>query len=115
MRTFSGAERMRPTWVTTVGAMATSMAWGLVAAVAAYPALRILQFLATSRQDPSAVVWSVHSGFFWRALIVAYGGGFVAFVGWVIARRHIEAAARALAFATLAAALLLALQALFVP
>lgn len=95
--------------------VATSSAWGVVVAVAAYPVMRTAQCLMSPAQDPAAVVWSAHAGFFWRAWTAAYTGGMAAITAYVVARGWLEAAARALAPAIVVAAAMLALATLFFP
>jgi len=87
---------------------------GLEAAVALYALMRIVQTLVTNEPNPAnVIIQSVH-GYFWRAGIAAYGGGFVALAIGLVSRapeRMIRIATRALP----GTALLLAAQALFLP
>ena len=90
--------------VTAFGA--TALAYGL---------LRVAQRLAGPDPDPTLVLYSPHSGFFWRAWIAAYLGGMAGLAAWLAARSEPrrEAVARvaaalvalATAFVVLAAAL----------
>jgi hypothetical protein len=99
----------------SIVAGAVSLAWGLVVAAAGYAIVRALQFFSYPDPNPSAVVWSAHAGYFWRAWTVSYGGGIAAFVVLITARRSIEPSARALVPAVGIAAALVALQAAFLP
>jgi hypothetical protein len=94
-----------------------AIAWGLVAATALYAIVRGVQYVAFPEPNPALVVWSAHSGYFWRLWIVAYAGGAAAFVAWLVARdeRAEERAARALAAAAPVAGALVAAQAVFLP
>jgi hypothetical protein len=92
-----------------------ALSWGLIVSVAAYAAMRAVQAWTATPMDPAAIAPSIHVPFFWRILTVAYAGGFAAFIAATIARRHLDAVARALPPAALAAALLLALQSLVWP
>jgi hypothetical protein len=94
---------------------ATSLGWGLILAVAGYAVMRSLQVVLGHELNPANAAWSPHSAFFWRCLTMLYGGGIASFVAWVAARGRLAAAARGLAMAIPAGALLLALQALFFP
>jgi hypothetical protein len=94
---------------------AVSLAWGLVVAVGAYAIARSIQFVLDPDPNPAAVVWSAHTGYFWRMWTVCYAGGIAAFVVLPVARRHIEGCARALGPAVGIAATLLALQAALFP
>jgi hypothetical protein len=88
---------------------ALALAWGLVAAVAAYALLRAIQVLRSPEGNPAVVVWSPHTGFFWRAWTAAYIGGMAATMTAVVSRGRVESAARALTPAVVVAAGLLAL------
>ena len=91
-----------------------AIACGCQAAVILYALLRVTQAIILPEPNPAVVGAGLHSGYFWRVLISAYGGGFVALVlGFVVrpSDRVIAVATRAL---PIVAALLVA-QALFVP
>jgi hypothetical protein len=92
-----------------------SLAWGLVIEVAAYAVMRIRQGLTGPQGDPAAISWSVHSGFFWRVLTVAYGGGIAAFIAFLQVYRRVDSTTRALPPAVAIAGGLLALQSTFFP
>ena len=92
-----------------------ALAWGLVIEVDAYAAMRVVQVLTGPQANPAAISWSVHSGFFWRVLTVAYGGGIAAFVAFLVVRQRVALAARALVPAVALAGGLLALQSTFFP
>ncbi len=96
-------------------AAATSLAWGMAVAVAAYAVVRVIQFFLYPDPNPATLVWSAHSGFFWRCWTVGYAGCIAAFVAFLAARDEPEKAARALAPALAVSALLLALQAAVFP
>jgi hypothetical protein len=96
-----------------VGAL--SLAWGLVVAVGAYAVVRAIQFFVYPDPNPRAVVWSAHAGYFWRVWTVSYAGGIAAFVVFLLARRRIDAHARALVSAVAIVATLLAIQAALFP
>lgn len=85
------------------------------AAAVVYAALRVFQALAMPEPDPALVVWSAHSGFFWRAWIASYAGGSAGFVAWIAARRDPGRVARWLARAVPIAAAMSAAQGLLVP
>jgi len=84
-------------------------------AVALYAVLRVAQALARPEPDPALVVWSEHSGFFWRGWTSAYVGATAGFVTWIVSARDATRVARLLARALVASVTLLALQALLVP
>jgi hypothetical protein len=96
-------------------AIAASLGWGLVVAVAGYAVMRSVEVLLGTDPDPAKVGLGLHSGFFWRSLTMLYAGGITSFVAWVGSRGRLGAAARGLAAAIPIAAALLALQALFLP
>lgn len=85
------------------------------ASTALYAILRVGQACLTREPDPALVLWSEHSGFFWRAWTAAYVGGMTAFFAWMAAARHATRVASFLARALPFAAGLLVLQALFLP
>jgi hypothetical protein len=91
------------------------LAFGLVAAVAMYAVMRVVQYGQGNAPDPAAVTWSIHAGFFWRALTSLYAGGFVALVVYVASARRPARWPHALGPVMLVAAALLTLQALVVP
>jgi hypothetical protein len=95
--------------------VAVSAAWGLVIAVGAYAIVRATQLVASPEPTPTQLVWSVHAGYFWRALTVAYAGGMSAFVLLLVARGRVEVLARALVPAIGVTTALLALQAALFP
>ncbi len=76
-----------------------------------YSVLRIAQALLVPEPDPATVLWSEHSGFFWRAWIAAYAAGAIAFVAWLFPDR----ALRLLARAVVPVAVAVALQAALLP
>jgi hypothetical protein len=92
-----------------------SLAWGIVAAIAGYALARAIQSVASPDPDPAAVVWSAHSGYFWRVLTMGYAGGIAAFVALLVARQRCDAASRGLVSAIGVATLLLVLQAALLP
>jgi len=96
-------------------AIITSLAWGLVVAVAGYAVIRSGEVLLGTDPDPAKVGFSLHAGFFWRSLTMLYAGGITSFVAWAASRGHPHAAARGLVAAIPIATALLALQALFFP
>jgi hypothetical protein len=91
---------------------ALAIATGCTAAALLYSMLRIVQALVMPEPDPAAVMWSEHSGFFWRAWTCAYVAGAVALVVRCFANERI---ANLLARAIIPVAALVAAQALFVP
>jgi hypothetical protein len=91
-----------------------SIACGLEAAVVVYAVARVVEALLLPQPNPALVIASVHAGYFWRAWIAAFAGGFVALTVGLFARSTdplARAALRALPFA----ALLAVAQALLVP
>jgi len=89
-----------------------SLAAGCTSAALLYSILRIGQVWLLPEPDPALVFWSDHSGFFWRAWTCAYAAGTVAFAVSMLER---EKVARALARAVVPVAVVVALQAAFVP
>lgn len=51
---------------------------GLETAIVVYAVTRVLQTLLVAEPNPALVITSAHHGYFWRAWISAYAGGFVA-------------------------------------
>jgi signal transduction histidine kinase len=96
-------------------AAGVSFGWGCVVAVAAYAVVRAIQFFVYPDPNPATLVWSAHAGFFWRCWTCAYAGGIASFVAFLAARGRTDRAVRGLAPAIAAAAVLLALQTLFLP
>jgi len=91
-----------------------ALACGFESAAVLYALIRIAQALFTNEPNPAVAMSSIHAGYFWRAWIAAYGGGFVALVVAVVGHpteRAVRVATRALPFA----GGLLAAQALLVP
>lgn len=62
---------------------ALAIATGCTAAALLYSILRIVQAIILPEPDPATVMWTEHSGFFWRAWTCAYAAGAIA----LIARR----------------------------
>jgi hypothetical protein len=96
-------------------AMATSLAWGQVVAVAGYAVMRSLQVTLGHEPDPAKVAFNPHSAFFWRSLTTLYAGGIASFVVCAASRGRLPAFARGLAIAIPITTVLVALQALFFP
>ncbi|HEX3772497.1 MAG TPA: hypothetical protein VHV30_16580 [Polyangiaceae bacterium] len=92
---------------------AIALAWGLVVAVSGYAIVRAIQHVVYPEPNPATLVWSAHSGFFWRVWTVAYAGGIASFAVRAVADP--ARAAKHLPTAVVIAAGLLAVQALFVP
>lgn len=88
-----------------------ALAAGCTAAALLYSTLRVVQAMVLPEPDPVTVLWSEHSGFFWRAWTSAYAAGAVAFVAWLVPDR----ALRLLARAVVPVAIAVALQAALVP
>jgi hypothetical protein len=87
---------------------------GLETAVVLYAIIRIVQALVSNEPNPATVMQSAHAGFFWRAWIAAYGGGFIALTIALVNRapqRVVHFTTRTLPFA----AALLTAQSLFLP
>jgi hypothetical protein len=80
-----------------------------------YAITRVIQSLLGPDPDPALVLWSEHSGYFWRVGIASYAGGMLGFFAWVAAGRAPERTARVLAGAVIVAPIVLALQALCAP
>lgn len=89
--------------------LGVAIASAFLGAAIVYPILRVA--LAPSEPDPETVMWSAHSGFFWRAWTSAYAGGAIGFAAWLAPERAARIAARAVV--PIAAAV--ALQAALVP
>lgn len=94
------------------GRTALAFATACTAAAFLYSTLRIIQALVLSEPDAATVMWSEHSGFFWRAWTCAYVAGAVALV---IRRFASDRIAALLARAIIPVAALVVLQAIFVP
>jgi hypothetical protein len=94
---------------------AVSLAWGLLIAVAAYAVVRSIQFFVYPDPNPATLVWSAHTGYFWRAWTVGYAGGMATFIAVLLVRADVDRAVRALVPAVCVAAALLSLQAVFLP
>ncbi len=88
-----------------------ALAAGCTGAALLYSLLRIVQAVLLPEPDPATVLWSEHSGFFWRAWIAAYAAGALAFVAWLFPDR----ALRLLARAVMPVAIAVAVQAALVP
>jgi hypothetical protein len=89
--------------------------WALVASIALYACVRATQYAIYPEPNPATLVWSAHSGYFWRMWIVAYAGGFAGFTAFVIARGSAERVARALLPALGIAAGMIVAQAVVLP
>jgi hypothetical protein len=74
--------------------------------------VRAIQFAFFPEPNPATLVWSAHSGFFWRCWTVAFAGGIGAFVAWLAPR---DRAARGLPAAIVVAAALVVAQSIALP
>jgi hypothetical protein len=92
-----------------------AIAWGIVIAVASYAVVRAIAFFVYPEPNPAGLVWSTHSGYFWRIWTVGYAGGIGSFVAYLLIRPRHAAAARALGPALVVASALLVLQAALFP
>lgn len=92
--------------------LALAIATGCASAALLYSILRVIQALVLPEPDPTTVMWSEHSGFFWRSWTCAYVGGAIALIAHRFAG---ERTAKILARAIVPITLAVAAQALFVP
>ena len=92
--------------------IALALATGFTSAALLYSILRIIQALVLPEPDPATVMWSEHSGFFWRAWTCAYVAGAVALV---CSRFANDRLANLLARAIVPVTALVVLQTIFVP
>jgi hypothetical protein len=92
--------------------LSLAIATGCTAAALLYSILRIVQAVVLPEPDPATVMWTEHSGFFWRAWISAYVAGAVALVAHRFAGERV---ARLLARAIVPVAAIVVLQAVLVP
>ena len=88
---------------------------GCTAAMGLYAVVRVGQAVIFTEPDPALVIWSEHSGFFWRTWTVVYVGGMAALLTWMIAGRDAPHVAAVLMRALPIAAGALAAQAVLVP
>jgi hypothetical protein len=95
--------------------LALAFVAGCTSASLLYCTLRLLQAVVMPEPDPALVMWSEHSGFFWRSWTSAYAGGMIALVTWLFAGRAPERTARFVARTVFPIAAALALQAALVP
>lgn len=96
----------------TTAKTALAVATACTAAALLYSILRIIQALVLSEPDPATVMWSEHSGFFWRAWTCAYVAGAVALA---VRRFANDRLAALLARAIIPVTALVVLQAILVP
>lgn len=96
-------------------ALPLGFACGCVFALALYPLLRVVSAVVSPEPNPATIIWSVHSGYFWRLWTVAYASAMAALVGGFAARRDPERVARLLARAVPYAVAALVAQALLWP
>jgi hypothetical protein len=101
-------------WQNIVAAGA-ALAWGTAVAVGAYAVVRGIQFFLYPDPNPATLVWSAHSGFFWRCWTAGYAGGLAAFVAFIVALRSPEGMVRSLTAGIVTSALLLVLQSTVFP
>lgn len=92
--------------------VALAIAAGCTSAAFLYSVLRIVQAIVLPEPDPATVMWTEHSGFFWRAWTCAYAAGAVALGAHRFAGERL---ARAVALAVLPVAAFVLLQAALVP
>jgi hypothetical protein len=88
---------------------------GCASAAVLYALLRVAQAMLSPAPDPALVLWSEHSGFFWRAWTAAYTGGMIAFLVYVAARRDALRTARVVTWSIAVAATMIAAQGILVP
>jgi hypothetical protein len=75
---------------------AVAAAFGLEIAVLAYALLRVVAFALFREPNPALVLFSLHSGYFWRAWTAAYAGALAAAIGAFAARYRPRAMVTAL-------------------
>ncbi len=98
--------------VTTI---AIAIAWGFVVAVLLYGAVRAIQYFVFPEPNPATVVWTAHSGYFWRIWIVAFAGGIAAFGAYLMAQRNAGRVARALVPGVAIATIVVTTQGVLLP
>ncbi len=87
----------------------------LVFAPIAYATLRVVSARMFPEPRPEEVLWSLHSGFVWRALSASYVSALVGVSVAFIGRRYPDTVMRALVPGAVLGAVLLAAQGLLVP
>lgn len=91
---------------------ALALATACTSAALLYSILRVIQALVLPEPDPATVMWTEHSGFFWRAWTCVYVAGAVA----LVARRFAnDRLAHLLARAVFPVTAVVVIQAIFVP
>jgi hypothetical protein len=96
----------------SVRSAALAVAFGCSIAALAYALFRALAFATTHEPDPALVIWSEHSGFYWRAATATFAGILAGLIGALVPEERMT---RILAPTMLLSAAMLALQALFIP
>ena len=91
-----------------------AIACGCEVACAAYAIIRTFQYFFIPEPNPALVMQSVHAGYFWRAWISAYAGGFVALLVGLLAKSE-DRVARVALWALPWSAGVLVVQGLFIP
>jgi hypothetical protein len=87
----------------------------LVFAPTAYATLRLASARLFPEPRPEEVLWSLHSGFVWRALTAAYVAALVGAAVAFVARHYPDTVIRALVPGAIVGAALLLAQGLLVP
>jgi hypothetical protein len=88
---------------------------GCTAAALIYALIRMVQALLFPEPNPALVIWSEHSGFFWRSLTSAYAGGMAGFIAWIASGRDAARVVRVLSVSLVPAGIALLVQALVAP
>jgi hypothetical protein len=98
--------------------LAISFIAACATAIGLYAILRTFQALLKPDPDPALIIWSEHAGYFWRSWTVAYAGGMIGFVVWLISghkKTSLDQLTKIIARVTLIALVLIALQGVLVP
>jgi hypothetical protein len=95
--------------------IAVAFAWGCLVSVLFYALVRAVQWILFREPNPALVVWTPHAGYFWRVWTVAFAGVLASLSAFLVTSSSVERAARALLPMLAVAAVLLALQAAFMP
>ena len=95
--------------------IAIAFAWGCLVSVLFYALLRAVQWVLFREPNPALVVWTPHAGYFWRVWTVVFAGLLASLSAFLVAAQSVERAARALLPMLAVAAVLLSLQAAFMP
>ena len=88
---------------------------GLLGAIVLYSTLRVIAAIWGHEPNPTTLLYSMHTAYFWRSLTSIHGGAMIAALVWILAENDEESVLRSIHAALVPCVLAIVLQSALVP